>query len=133
MSQIKINRAAKIAQTGKYPRTWSEIVAKVPPSVIESVTSKQLADLVDNMHTQYEIGHTTGYVDGSIAPEPIGQLTQDASQVADQRKGRPSELIGGKRRNVYVDDATWSIVNKLGNGNASEGIRKAAQLADNAE
>ena len=90
MSQIKINRAAKIAQTGKYPRTWSENVAKVTQIDNESVKTKQLAEIVDKMHTQYEIGHTTGYVDGSIAPEPIGQLTQDASQVADQRKGRPS-------------------------------------------
>ena len=41
------------------------------------------------------------------------------------KPGRPEEMQGGKRRNVYLDDASWAEAIKLGNGNASEGIRKA--------
>jgi hypothetical protein len=39
--------------------------------------------------------------------------------------GRPAEMQGGKRRNVYLDDASWTAAVKLGNGNASDGIRIA--------
>lgn len=41
------------------------------------------------------------------------------------KPGRPEEMQGGKRRNVYLDDASWAEAVKRGNGNASEGIRKA--------
>lgn len=40
-------------------------------------------------------------------------------------KGRPQEMSGGKRRNVYLDDASWGKAVALGNGNASDGIRIA--------
>ena len=41
------------------------------------------------------------------------------------KPGRPEEMQGGKRRNVYLDDASWSRAVELGNGNASDGIRMA--------
>ena len=41
------------------------------------------------------------------------------------KSGRPEEMQGGKRRNVYLDEASWAEAIKRGNGNASEGIRKA--------
>ena len=40
-------------------------------------------------------------------------------------KGRPQEMHGGKRRNVYIDDASCEKAITLGKGNASEGIRIA--------
>lgn len=43
--------------------------------------------------------------------------------------GRPQELKGGGRRNVYLDDAAWEKALDLGDGNASEGIRKALEQA----
>ena len=39
--------------------------------------------------------------------------------------GRPAEMTGGKRRNVYLDDASGAAAEKIGNGNISEGIRLA--------
>lgn len=42
-----------------------------------------------------------------------------------KKKGRPEEMQGGKRRNVYIDDASWAKAVELGNGNASDGIRVA--------
>ena len=41
------------------------------------------------------------------------------------KPGRPEEMQGGKRRNVYLDDASWAKAVELGNGNASNGIRMA--------
>lgn len=43
--------------------------------------------------------------------------------------GRPSEMEGGKRVNVYLDADSLAIAAKLGDGNVSEGIRKALKQA----
>lgn len=43
--------------------------------------------------------------------------------------GRPSEMEGGKRVQVYLDAASLAIAVKLSNGNVSEGIRKALRAA----
>lgn len=42
--------------------------------------------------------------------------------------GRPSE-INGKRVQVYLDDESLKAAAQLGNGNISEGIRKALKRA----
>lgn len=44
-------------------------------------------------------------------------------------KGRPQEMQGGKRRNIYIDDASWDKAVKIGKGNASDGIRVALTQA----
>jgi hypothetical protein len=44
--------------------------------------------------------------------------------------GRPSKMIGGKRVNTYLDAESVAIAAKLGNGNVSDGIRKALKQAD---
>ena len=41
------------------------------------------------------------------------------------KPGRPSEMSGGKKVNTYLDAESVSIATRLGNGNVSEGIRKA--------
>lgn len=43
-----------------------------------------------------------------------------------KKPGRPS-VIDGKRRNVFIDDLSWQRAQKLGDGNASEGIRRALE------
>ena len=63
MSTIKINRAAKIAECGKFPRTWQTIIEAIPAEVISAVTAKQMAAMADAMHKQFEAGHTAGYND----------------------------------------------------------------------
>lgn len=48
--------------------------------------------------------------------------------------GRPTEMTGGKRRNVYLDDTSAAIAERIGNGNISEGIRIAlAAIRDYAD
>jgi hypothetical protein len=39
--------------------------------------------------------------------------------------GRPAEMTGGKRVNVYLDAASLARAAELGGGNVSEGIRAA--------
>jgi hypothetical protein len=43
--------------------------------------------------------------------------------------GRPAEMDSGKRRNPYLSDADWDLAKRIGEGNASEGIRKALAAA----
>lgn len=44
--------------------------------------------------------------------------------------GRPTEMPDGRRVNVYLDAASLNTAARLGNGNVSEGIRKALKQAD---
>ncbi|WP_297500534.1 hypothetical protein [Ferrovum sp.] len=39
--------------------------------------------------------------------------------------GRPSKMEGGKRVQVYLDTESIAVASRLGEGNISEGIRKA--------
>jgi len=39
--------------------------------------------------------------------------------------GRPQEMEGGKRVNVYLDAQSLASASRLGDGNVSEGIRRA--------
>jgi hypothetical protein len=43
--------------------------------------------------------------------------------------GRPAEMQGGKKVNTYLDAESIAIATRLGNGNVSEGIRKALKQA----
>lgn len=43
--------------------------------------------------------------------------------------GRPSEMVGGKKVNTYLDVESIAIATRLGNGNVSDGIRKALKKA----
>jgi hypothetical protein len=45
------------------------------------------------------------------------------------KPGRPSEMSGGKAVKVYLDAESIAIATRLGNGNVSEGIRKALKQA----
>lgn len=53
----------------------------------------------------------------------------DTKQPPEKRPvGRPTN-VGGKRVQVYLDAESIAIASKLGNGNVSEGIRKALKKA----
>ena len=54
----------------------------------------------------------------------------DTKQPPEKRPvGRPAD-VGGKKVNTYLDAESVAIATRLGNGNVSEGIRKALKLAD---
>lgn len=43
------------------------------------------------------------------------------------KPGRPAVLASAKRRNIYIEDAVWDKAVKIGNGSASNGIKKAIE------
>lgn len=55
-------------------------------------------------------------------PDQIRTASDDEQR---RSAGRPHELAGGKRVNVYLDAASLERAAKLGRGNVSEGIRVA--------
>ncbi len=65
------------------------------------------------------------------------QVNAGAVRTLDGRKvaaalgttGRPAEMEGGKRVNVYLDAASLAAAAALGDGNVSEGIRKALKAS----
>ena len=63
--------------------------------------------------SQGTLDNWQGRVDKISWPEGQGQA------------GRPTELEGGARHNVYLDTASIARARKLGKGNISEGIRIA--------
>jgi hypothetical protein len=90
------------------------------------------------------VGNTGGYAERKIritgaAHEEILLAAEDGATdtawevinaVADggyrpRPTGRPAEMSGGRRVQVYLDDETLAIAERLGGGNVSAGIRAA--------
>ena len=49
-----------------------------------------------------------------------------------RKPGRPAAMEGGRSRRIYIDEASWELARKLGNGSGSEGIRRALKIASEA-
>lgn len=49
MSNIKINRARNLSQTGKYPQSFNAMLDIIPSDIIKKLTSKQLSLLLDSI------------------------------------------------------------------------------------
>ena len=62
--------------------------------------------------------------DARMELDGAASLLTDVLGVGSARM-HPQEMQGGRRRNVYIDDASWEKAVELGNGNASDGIRIA--------
>ena len=56
MYNIKINRARKISQWGKYPDTFRNIINAIPEEIIKALTGKQLAKLIEANQKIYFAG-----------------------------------------------------------------------------
>lgn len=56
MNQIKINRAKMIAKCGPWHLTWEENLAKVPASVVTNCSARVLANVVDALYEQFQLG-----------------------------------------------------------------------------
>lgn len=51
--------------------------------------------------------------------------SEQLNKVWPKKRGRPSSMVAGKRRDVYLDDEAIATAEGIGNGNLSEGIRAA--------
>ncbi len=60
---IKIERARKLANIGRNPRTWLVIIDAIPREIIAALTSRQVALVADAMHRQHEIGVADGWIE----------------------------------------------------------------------
>lgn len=76
-------------------------------------------------------GCTCGGVRGKANPglEPISP-DGDYMLIEPPARGRPVEMTGGKRVNVYLDAASLATAERIGNGNVSAGIRAALSTRD---
>lgn len=64
MTSIKFNRVAKLSQTARFPRTFRARLDSIPAELIQTLTAKQIAAVIDGpMQASYSAGHTTGYKD----------------------------------------------------------------------
>lgn len=85
------------------------------------------------------------YIDRAVAHVPVRSAADDLLSevnrmlaetpppVPSLEPGRPAEMEGGKRVNVYLDAESLAIAARMGNGNVSEGIRKALRAATSTE
>ncbi|MGJ8518473.1 hypothetical protein [Carnimonas bestiolae] len=80
------------------------------------------------------VGSDTGRLIKNTASGVYAMHIRGAIRSLDQRKvkaalgiraGRPTEMDGGKRRNIYMSDADTETARLIGDGNLSEGIRIA--------
>jgi len=58
-----------------------------------------------------------GYADGLEGKPP------------DPKQGRPAEIVGGRRVNLWLDAISIERAEMIGNGSVSAGVRKALELA----
>ncbi len=80
-----------------------------------------------------DCGALIKFGNGNFAQLNAGVVSQlDGRKVAAAlgTAGRPAEMTEGKRVNVYLDAASLESAKKLGNGNVSEGIRKALKMQE---
>jgi hypothetical protein len=64
MTSIKFNRVAKLSTTARFPRTFRARLANIDAAIIDQLTSKQIAAIIDGpMQRSYSAGHDTGYKD----------------------------------------------------------------------
>lgn len=64
MSTIKFNRVAKLSNTARFPRTFRARLAAIDAALLNQLTAKQIAAIIDGpMQQSYSAGHTAGYKD----------------------------------------------------------------------
>lgn len=78
-----------------------------------------------------KIGALVRLEDGKYAQVIAGTVYKiDGRKIAHalgHSPGRPIEVQNGRRVNVYLDEKSIAIAEKIGDGNVSEGIRKSLQ------
>ena len=59
---IKTNRVRALSATARYPRTFDARLASIPAALIERLTARQIAAIIDGpMQASYASGRDAGY------------------------------------------------------------------------
>ena len=53
---IKLARAARATSLSAYPATWSEIIARIPPSAVARLTGAEVAEVAQAVAASYWAG-----------------------------------------------------------------------------
>lgn len=142
-----MDKKQAINETVSYAR--ERLLQRLPEfdeAIRESLKEKLAKQALDNARKELNVAVNTaltakmaaGASSASISYEEslaaFPELHKKIELLADQydaicrpagRAGRPAELTGGRRVNVYLDAASLQRASKLGKGNVSEGIRIA--------
>lgn len=117
-----------------YVRTFEGQVSAKTITADASVAAEAFAALVNaTEHDGQKLAVALTYKNRQIAFHRFDRQPGDADywrgRLAEipwpSQVGRPNEMDGGKRIQVYLDDESLTIAARLGNGNVSEGIRMA--------
>lgn len=124
-----------------YIRTFD---GKVPPET-KTITADRTAaeaafeDLVSRVELDgQKLAAVLSYNNGQLAFHRFDRAPGDADYWRDKMSeipwpsgqvGRPTEMEGGRRVNVYLDADSLEAAARLGRGNVSEGIRIALSRA----
>lgn len=116
-----------------YLRTFDGQVSEKTITKDQAAAAEAFAALVDRTDLDgQKMAAALTYNNGQLAFHRFDRSPGDSDYWRDKLNeiqwpsvGRPSEMEGGKRVNVYLDAASLDIAAKLGQGNVSEGIRIA--------
>ena len=95
-----------------YATTLPDRSEAVGVVTVDGCSTGALVRLLSGQYVQLNAGCMRN-LDGRKVASAIGKA------------GRPAEMDGGKRVNLYLDSESLSIAYKLGDGNYSAGVRKA--------
>lgn len=60
---IKTNRARRLADIGRCPRTCDALLAAMPDTLTDALTARQIAAVLDLLRAQFLAGHNAGWTD----------------------------------------------------------------------
>lgn len=105
--------------------TITAAVRKACNDVLESAQDKKVTRALELLGVDHEKAYNFG-----LAHFDTKSISKSVRRFFDVNPvGRPEELAGGRKVNTYLDADSISIATRIGNGNVSEGIRKALKQA----
>lgn len=115
-----------------YLRDFSGSVSEKSVTHNRDAAEAAFADLVNRPLDGQKLAAVLSYNNSQLAFHRFDRSPGDSDYWRDKldaipwpTAGRPAELSGGRRVQVYLDAASLDAAAKLGDGNVSEGIRKA--------
>lgn len=104
--------------------TIAAAVRKACNDVLENACDKKVTRTLELLGVEHEQAYNFG-----LAHFDTKSISKSVRRFFDVNPvGRPEELSGGRKVNTYLDAESIAIAIKLGNGNVSEGIRKALKI-----
>ena len=68
MTNIKINRVRRLSATARFPRTFEARLANFEAELIDQLTAKQIAAVIDGpMARSQTVGYSAGYDTGAAS------------------------------------------------------------------